>query len=207
MPFDKRNLSRICLAGIAVLAMWPSLRWVLPSSSLLGAPTLSAAAAAPNCATLSTNPAWGLAGNSQLIALSWQIVPAAGPTPSYCRLDFTYSALSGPNAGYDVGQSQQIKIRVGLPLNTADGGSGGVQGNWNGRIRNLGGGGCAGSVGNVTTSINSNYVGSSTDTGHTGSCASTFFLAGGGLNWGIIDDFFHNGVLQQVEWTHRIAKI
>src|SRR5205814_5867543 len=116
---------------------------------------------------LASDPAFGLAGNSQIKSLSSQIVPAVGATPSYCRLDFTYSSLSGPSAGYDVGQSQQIKIRVGLPLNTSDGGSGGVQGNWNGRIRNLGGGGCAGSVGNVATSINGNYVGSSTDTGHT----------------------------------------
>jgi hypothetical protein len=174
---------------------------------LFSASTISAALALPTCSAISTDPAWGLAGNPELRGLTSQIVPAAGPTPSYCRLDFTYSSLSGPSAGYDVGQSQQIKIRVGLPLNTSDGGSGGVQGNWNGRIRNLGGGGCAGSVGNVATSINGNYVGSSTDTGHTGSCASTFFLSSGSLNWGVIDDFFHNGVRQQVEWTRRITEL
>ena len=66
---------------------------------------------------LASDPAFGLAGNSQIKSLSSQIVPAVGATPSYCRLDFTYSALSGPSAGYDVGQAQQIKIRVGLPLN------------------------------------------------------------------------------------------
>src|SRR5262245_36274647 len=98
----------------------------VPSCLLFGAVMFVASPASagiPTCSDLGTNAGWGLAGNSQLSALAWQIVPAAGATPAYCRLDFTYSVLSGPAAGYDTGQSQQIKIRVGLPLNTADGGS------------------------------------------------------------------------------------
>lgn len=181
-----------------------------PSCLLLGSVLFvasPASAGVPTCSELATNPAWGMAGNPLLSAVVWQIVPSTGPTPAHCRLDFTYSALSGPIAGYDIGQSQQIKIRVGLPLNSVGGGSGGAEGNWNGRIQNLGGGGCAGSVGSITNAINGNYVGSSTDTGHAGSCVATFFLTGGALNWGVIDDFFRNGVRQQVEWTRRITKL
>jgi feruloyl esterase len=80
------------------------------------------------------------------------IVPAAGTVPAYCQVNLTV-----PEA---------INIRVGLPLNAADGGSGGVRGAWNGKVQNLGGGGFAGSVGSVTGPVATGYVGSSTDTGH-----------------------------------------
>jgi len=35
---------------------------------------------------------------------------------------------------YAVGQAQRIGIRVGFPLNSFDGGTGGVQGAWNGKV-------------------------------------------------------------------------
>src|SRR4030095_10805722 len=63
-----------------------------------------------------------------------------------CELDFTYSSRSGLGDGYAEGQSHRIRLRVGLPRNSVDGGSGGIVGAWNGKVQNLGGGGLVGNV-------------------------------------------------------------
>src|SRR5262245_60985887 len=63
-----------------------------------------------------------------------QLIPAAGANVARCETNFIYSNRGGPAAGYAVGQNQRIGIRVGFPLNGADGGSGGVQGAWNGKV-------------------------------------------------------------------------
>ena len=123
----------------------------------------------PTCAQLDTNPAHGLAGNSTVISHSATLVPAEGANAAYCRVDFTVSERGGQKSGYAAGEVQRVVLRVGLPLNTSDGGTGGGpdgQGAWNGRVRNLGGGGLVGNVGAVTTATNGRYVGSSTDSGH-----------------------------------------
>jgi hypothetical protein len=114
------------------------------------------AAAALTCLDLAKKATGGLVGNRDVVqsTLTANIVPpdpggyfsgsanptapggggSVPPTPSYCNIQFTYSSgLEGPRDGYDQGQTQLIKIRVFLPLNTADGGSGAVQGNWNGK--------------------------------------------------------------------------
>jgi len=72
---------------------------------------------------------------------------------------------------YSTSPEQNINIRVGLPLNSVDGGTGGVEGAWNGRTQGIGGGGCAGSL-NVDAPVNAGYVGSGTDTGHTPTVAT-----------------------------------
>ena len=113
-----------------------------------------AALALPACADIATNPTYGLAGNPQISGLTAALQPTSGSTTPYCRVDFVFSGESGPSAGYLPGQSQQLKIRVGLPLSAADGGASGVQGAWNGKNRDLGGGGYAGQVGGVTSSTN-----------------------------------------------------
>ena len=127
-----------------------------------------AAAQLPTCGELGTDPRFGLVDNPQLSAVSSTPVPATAipPNAAYCRVDITVSSESGPEAGYLPGQSEQIRVRVGLPLSIADGGVGGFQGAWNGKQRDLGGGGYAGSVGAVTSATNGGYVGTSTDTGH-----------------------------------------
>src|SRR5262245_26843267 len=167
------------------------------------------AVALPRCSDLGTNPAYGLAGNPQISGLSAAVVPLdTGVTVSYCRVDFTLSTESGPSAGYRPGQSEQIRIQVGLPLNTLDGGSGGAQGAWNGKNRDLGGGGYAGNVGGVTSSTNLRYVGTSTDTGHDGSVqpGGSFALnPDKSLNWGQIRDFARDGIRQQHLWGVRLA--
>src|SRR5438270_5990285 len=77
-----------------------------------------AAIALPTCDQLATNPAYGLAGNPQVSGLTAALQPASPPTTPYCRVDFVFSGESGPAAGYLPGQSQQLKIRVGLPPNS-----------------------------------------------------------------------------------------
>src|SRR5579871_5781537 len=82
-----------------------------------------------------------------------------GATPAYCLVSFTYSSgASGPlatvppsptNAGvpypaYSLGETQQVEIAVALPLNSADGGTGGIQGNWTGGMMTTGGSGSSG---------------------------------------------------------------
>ena len=68
---------------------------------------------------------------------------------------------------YGTNPDQNINVRVGLPLNSLDGGTGGVQGAWNGRTQGIGGGGCSGSLA-VNGPVNTGYVGSGNDTGHSG---------------------------------------
>ena len=126
-----------------------------------------AAVALPTCAELATNPAYGLAGNPQVSGATAALQPLSGPTTPYCRVDFTFSGESGPSAGYLPGQSQHLIIRVGLPPNSVDITAGAVP--WNGKNRDLGGGGYAGAVGSVTSSTNLGYVGTST-VDSTGGC-------------------------------------
>src|ERR1700733_643449 len=101
------------------------------------------------------------------------IVPAAaaiaplGASLAYCQVTFQLEPA--------------ITIEVGLPLNAADGGTGGaaggcgvatvtnnecLTGNWNGKIEAIGNGGYAGDVPAVTSATNVGFVGSSTDNGH-----------------------------------------
>src|SRR5438477_980194 len=89
------------------------------------------AVALPTCAQLATDPAFGLAGNPQVSGLTAVLLPTGvtpppfpgfpgSPFTAYCKVDFTFSGESGPSAGYLPGQSQQLKIRVGLPPNSLD---------------------------------------------------------------------------------------
>src|SRR5262245_46867497 len=169
----------------------------------------AAAAALPTCQQLATDPAFGLAGNPQVTALSTTLLPAGveltpfGPVPytAYCRIDFTFSGESGPGAGYLPGQSQQIGLRVGLPPNAVDIGSPTAAGAvpWNGKNRDLGGGVYVGSVGSVVSSTNRGYVGTSTDAGHEDSPLSGSFALNpdGTLNFGLIEDFAADGIHEQ----------
>jgi hypothetical protein len=92
---------------------------------------------------------------SRVLAATSAVIPAGvdpgGPFPAYCEVNLK--------------QFPAINIRVGLPLSGADGGSS-VDGAWNGKLQNLGGGGFVGSVGNVRAPVAAGYVGSSTDAGH-----------------------------------------
>jgi hypothetical protein len=167
----------------------------------------TAASASPTCVELGSDPAFGLVGNPQLSAIASALVPAAGTNAAYCQVNITVSSESGPDAGYRLGQSEQIRVRVGLPLSVADGGVGGLQGAWIGKQRDLGGGGYAGVVGGVMAATNGGYVGTSTDTGHSTPGGSFALNPDLTLNWGLIKDFAQDGIHAQRTWGHQIATI
>lgn len=148
----------------------------------------------PNCETLATDPANGIAGNRAIKSASSVIVPAAGPDVAYCQVNLLYG--TNPN--------QNINIVVGLPLSRVDGGTGGVQGAWNGRTEGLGGGGCAGNL-IVTPAVDAGYVGSGTDLGHPGGDCEPGVNADGTYNLQFIEDFIRNAIKQQVLWAKKIA--
>jgi hypothetical protein len=52
-----------------------------------------AALALPTCSQLATDPANGLAGNPIVLSPTSTLVPASGPNPGYCRVDFILSKL------------------------------------------------------------------------------------------------------------------
>src|SRR5262249_49350405 len=151
-----------------------------------------AAIALPTCSELATNPAYGLAGDPQVSGLTAALQSASGSDAPYCKVDFTFSGESGPSAGYLPGQSQQIKIRVGLPPNGVDITTGAMP--WNGKNRDLGGGAYVGQVRPVTPSTNLGYVGTETDTGHATAGGSFALNPDNTLNWGLIEDFATNGI-------------
>ena len=113
-----------------------------------GSCIIDSAAAAPRCIGLAATAN----ANSSVISATSTIVAASGGTPAHCQVDLLVRPVT--------------KIRVGLPLSRADGGSGGIQGAWNGKIQNLGGGVYQGTINPVTGPVTAGYVGSHTDTGH-----------------------------------------
>ncbi len=118
------------------------------------------------CSDLANNPMWGLAGNPAVAGATAVVVSATGNDQAHCQVDFSDLSLEGKKYGYMHGQTSKFRIRVGLPLNRIDGGAGGVQGAWNGKIQSRGNGGFAGAVSNVMPAVNLGYVGTGTDTGH-----------------------------------------
>jgi hypothetical protein len=146
------------------------------------------------CAQLATE-AGGLVGSTGIKTVTAAIVPAAGANASYCQVDILYGTSA----------AQNINVRVGLPLNSLDGGVGGVQGAWNGRTQGIGGGGCSGSL-NVTAPVNTGYVGSGSDTGHTGGNCEPGVNADGTYNLQFINDFIRNGMKQQILLSKAVTK-
>jgi feruloyl esterase len=155
----------------------------------------------PSCAEIATkHPIL-----KKLQTVTSEIVPA-GANAAYCRVEFK--------------PVREINIRIGLPLNSVDGGTGGVEGDWNGKIQNLGGGGFGGTLGAVTGATNAGYVGSSTDTGHNNAWCTNVLgrtnCAPGGagfvlgpnneLLWWQVKDFITQSLKEQVDWAERLAR-
>lgn len=149
----------------------------------------------PACSQLATDPAYGVASNPVIKSASSSIVPASGSNVAYCQVKLLYG--TNPN--------QSINIVVGLPLNAVDGGKGGVQGAWNGRTQGLGGSGCSGNL-RVNSAVNTGYVGSGNDLGHSGGDCTPGVNPDGTYNYQFIEDFIRNGIKQQVLWSKSIAK-
>ncbi len=163
------------------------------------------ALALPSCLDLRDNPAYGLAGRADVLNLTASLTTTGAN--ARCEINFIYSSRGGPEFGYDEGERQRVTIRVGLPRNSRDGGAGGVEGAWNGRTRALGGGGCVGSVGSVTSATSTGYVGSSTDSGHIGGdCLFALQPTPTRLNVGRLNDFIVDSLLAQVRWAKAIAE-
>ena len=177
-------------------------------AALLAAPI--SALAQMSCTALGTHLA------SQPNILQYVPPPPAAQVPlpftqlidTRCEANFTYSSRGGPASGYAVGQNQQIGIRVGLPLNSLDGGTGGVQGAWNGKVQNIGGGGLAGALNPVTSATNAGYVGSHTDTGHPNTDNPNFAViqATHELDYGRLDDFLNESIHQQYQWSLALSE-
>jgi hypothetical protein len=148
-----------------------------------------------SCVELATNPDIGLLGAPGVKSVNSQIIAASGPNVAYCQVNILYG--ENPN--------QNINIRVGLPLSELDGGTGGVQGAWNGRTQGIGGGGCSGSLG-VTGPVNAGYVGSGNDTGHAGGNCEPGVNEDGTYNLQFINDFIRNGMKQQILFSKAVAK-
>jgi len=148
-----------------------------------------------HCVELATNPENGLAENPTVKSVTSTIVASSGTNVSYCQVNVLYG--TNPN--------QNINIRVGLPLNSLDGGAGGVQGAWNGRTQGIGGGGCSGSLA-VNAPVNAGYVGSGNDTGHSGGDCEPGVNLDGTYNLQFINDFIRNGMKQQILFSKAIAK-
>jgi len=178
------RMFRPLATSIAALAFWAIM--VLPAS---------AGASAPTCAALATDPANGIVNNPTIKSVTSAVVPASGSDVSYCQVNLLYG--TNPN--------QNINIVVGLPLSEVDGGTGGVQGAWNGRTQGLGGGGCTGNL-VVTPAVDTGYVGSGTDLGHSGGDCTPGVNPDGTYNYQFIEDFIRNAIKQQVLWSKFIAR-
>ena len=147
------------------------------------------------CTELAANPANGLLGAPGVKSVESHVQAAAGTNAAYCQVNILY----GTNP------DQNINIRVGLPLNSVDGGTGGVQGAWNGRTQGIGGGGCSGSL-SVNGPVNTGYVGSGSDAGHSGGDCEPGVNADGTYNYRFINDFIRNGMKQQILFSKAVAK-
>jgi hypothetical protein len=150
------------------------------------------AAGVPLCSELAP----GLTQTPGIKSANSAIVPASGSNVSYCQVNILY----GENS------NQNINIRVGLPLNSRDGGTNGVEGAWNGRTQGVGGGGCSGTL-TVNTPVNAGYVGSGTDGGHSGAantCEPGVNLDGT-YNVQYIQDWSRNALKQQILLSKALA--
>ena len=151
------------------------------------------AAGLPTCASL----AGGLTGKQGIKSANSVIVAAAGGNVSYCQVNILYG--TNPN--------QNINIFVTLPLSAADGGSGGVQGAWNGRTQAVGGGGCAGaSPASLVPVTNTRYVSSGTDLGHVGGDCEPGVNTDGTYNDQFIEVFIRNAIKQQILLSKAVTR-
>jgi Tannase and feruloyl esterase len=158
--------------------------------------------------------------NEGLVSPSATIVPATSTDAAYCKVHIQFSSKFGPSDGFASGESQTIGIDIGLPLNSADGGApsnptgftwDAVNGGWNGKVENLGGGGLAGVLEPVTQATNAGYVGSSSDGGHNNAqngSDGTFAViqATHQFDVGKITDFASESMHQQYKWALTLAK-
>jgi len=186
-----RRPNHLGLAGFAKVAS-PLLLMLLPYRMVQA----TRSDALPVCTNLAST-----IGGAGVKSAHSAIVPAFGSDIAYCRVDLLY----GKNP------QQNINIVVTLPLSATDGGSGGMEGAWNGRTQGLGGGGCTGVLFMPPSlaqraAINSGYVVSGNDLGHAGGDCEPGVNADGSYNLQFIQDFIRNGVKQQILWSKTLTR-
>ena len=172
--------------------MQRSLKSMLIAIAISGAFAAPAMAAPQSCANLATDPAF--TSNPAIKSVTTTLVAAAGANKAYCRVDLLYGTVP----------EQNINVRVGLPINSLDGGVGGVEGAWNGRTQGIGGGGCSGSLA-VNAPVNAGYVGSGSDAGHSGGDCEPGVNPDGTYNLQFINDFIRNGMKAQILLSKQAA--
>jgi hypothetical protein len=171
------------------------MRAIPTAASLIGIALFAPAAFAagvPVCSEIAA----GLTGSAGIKSASSAIIPASGPNVAYCQVNILYG----------VNEDQNINIRLGLPLNSRDGGAGGIEGAWNGRTQGVGGGGCSGTL-SVTAPVNAGYVGSGTDGGHSGAAnnCEPAVNPDGTYNVQYIQDWSRNALKQQILFSKAVA--
>jgi hypothetical protein len=155
-----------------------------------------ALAALPPCAVLASDPE--IVSAPGIKSVTSAVVPASGSNAAYCSVGLLYGTTATEN----------INIVIALPLSAADGGSGGLQGAWNGRTQGIGGGGCTGvSAANpsLLPAVNSGYVGSGTDLGHSGGDCTPGVNADGTYNFTFIEDFIRIALKQQILFSKLVT--
>lgn len=163
----------------------------------------------PSCAALGRDPAAGLAGRAGVSSLFSRVIAQAGPDAAYCMVQFVYnSGRAGVADGYPEGQEQAITVRIGLPLRRDEGGDA-IE--WNGRIQNIGSGGCMGNVPGVSVGTNSGFASATTDGGHGApwiafNCGFAVDQANRRLNTGLIRDFTAEHVRWQTFWSKAVVE-
>lgn len=185
-------------------------------TAIVGSCSLIALAVPPAIAGPAGGPATcGILANrllqrKDILSATSAVQPASNGDAAYCLVQMTVSELQGVEAGYLPGQKQMINIDIGLPLSRADGGSGGVQGAWNGRSENFGGGGYVGaaSIPQLIVGTDAGYAASDSDAGNQDNGSGAFALnANGTLNWGLIRDFSYNAIHEQNVWTATLVEM
>jgi hypothetical protein len=162
-----------------------------------GLGSASAAETALTCRSLVAR----VAQNAGVKSLRSAIVPVTDSDVAYCRVDLLYGTNS----------KQNINIVVTLPLSSADGGRGGVEGAWNGRTQGMGGGGCTGNLFPPPASaqkaaVKAGYVVSGNDLGHSGSDCEPGVNGDGSYNLQFVQDFIRNGIKQQILWSKALTR-
>jgi hypothetical protein len=134
-----------------------------------------------------------------------------------------------PYPAYNAGETQAIEIQISLPLSAADGGSGGIEGNFAGGILTGGSPGSSGSLswaafeegidmGGPAYAIRQGFIGTETDDGETAAAAansgSTNFAitpststVPNKIAYGAVADWIYRGTHYGKEWGDAIAKV
>ena len=185
---------------------------VTTAATALSALLPVSAFALPSCADLGSDPAYGLVGNPVFSSVSSTQVAATSDTPTYCQVDLTLSTpgMSGPAAGYDLGQSQAIRMRFVLPEksewngkympSTGPGSQGQNTSNW-GFIAGINGGAA------FSYAIQRGYISSTTDAGHLSSENFAVIQSTHKPNVGKLSDWTLRASTETTQWGKNIAAI